>query len=315
MRTVLLTAVFTALALPAFAALKIASALNTIEYTPELIASKDYFSGTVSITNGGVANIVSDTSIDLAANAETQALRQFANHKNLRIIYTVAEVYYRLVAAKKSGISALADLKGKKIGSFPGTSAAYFVERLLTSAGLKNTDYTVVSGNICSGAPCGAGTFPYMLQHGTVDAVGMWEPSVQLAIDALGKENVVIFQNRTVYREVFNLHSTAEKLQDASKRKEIVGFLQALIKAEQKFVQDPASVYPRVSAAVNVDTTVLEEVWPVHGWNTGTLPDDLLDVLVAEDQWVARTDRRTAMARDTLANLIDGSVLKEALAT
>jgi hypothetical protein len=58
--------------------LKIASALNTIEYTPELIASKQFYSGTTSFVNGGVANIVSDTSIDLAANAETQALRQYA---------------------------------------------------------------------------------------------------------------------------------------------------------------------------------------------------------------------------------------------
>ncbi|PMD32238.1 hypothetical protein L207DRAFT_518654 [Hyaloscypha variabilis F] len=58
--------------------LKIASALNTIEYTPELIASKEFYNETTSFVNGGVANIVSDTSIDLAANAETQALRQYA---------------------------------------------------------------------------------------------------------------------------------------------------------------------------------------------------------------------------------------------
>jgi len=58
--------------------LKIASALNTIEYTPELIASKQFYTGTTSFVNGGVANIVSDTSVDLAANAETQALRQYA---------------------------------------------------------------------------------------------------------------------------------------------------------------------------------------------------------------------------------------------
>ena len=58
--------------------LKIASSLTTIEYTPELIASKQFYTGTTSFVNGGVANIVSDTSVDLAANAETQALRQYA---------------------------------------------------------------------------------------------------------------------------------------------------------------------------------------------------------------------------------------------
>jgi ABC-type nitrate/sulfonate/bicarbonate transport system substrate-binding protein len=152
-------------------ALRIASALNTIEYTPELIASQDYANGsTFTIVNGQLANLVSDTSIDLAANAETQALRQFATHKNIRIIYTVAEVYYRIVANKKSGISSVKDLKGKKIATFPSTSAAYFVEKYLGSVGLKDSDYTVVSGSPCSSAPCGQGTFPYMLAHGSVDA-------------------------------------------------------------------------------------------------------------------------------------------------
>lgn len=154
--------------------LKIASALNVIEYTPELIAKQDYYKGTdtINIVNGGVANIVSDTSIDLASNAETQALRQYATHKNLRIIYTVAEVAYRIVANKKS-IGSLKDLKGKKIGSIPSTSAAYFVQTLLTSAGLKTSDYTIVSGGACNSAPCGSGTLPYMLAQGSVDAVGM----------------------------------------------------------------------------------------------------------------------------------------------
>jgi ABC-type nitrate/sulfonate/bicarbonate transport system substrate-binding protein len=99
-------------------------------------------------------------------------------HKDLRIIYTVAEVAYRLIANKKC-ITSPADLKGKRIGTFPSTSAAYFVEKLLASAGLKTSDYSVVSGSVCSAAPCGAGTLPYMLQHGSIDAIGTWEPTVE----------------------------------------------------------------------------------------------------------------------------------------
>jgi len=296
------------------AALRIASALTTIEYTPELIASQKFYNGTASFVNGGVANIVSDTSIDLAANAETQALRQYATHKDLRIIYTVAEVAYRLVANKK-GITALTDLKGKRIGTIPSTSAAYFVEKLLASAGLSTSDYTVVSGGACSAAPCGAGTLPYMLQHGGADAIGMWEPTIQLAIDAVGEDNLAIFQNKSIYREVFNLHSTATKLKDANTRKDIVAFLKALNQAENLFNTNPASVQPTVAAAVGVSLAVLKEVWPVHTFNGSILPPDLLDFMVAEDAWVAQQDRRTAMTRSDIANLIDPSVLAEALAS
>jgi ABC-type nitrate/sulfonate/bicarbonate transport system substrate-binding protein len=293
--------------------LRIAGNLQTIESTPLVLAISNY-SAPASLTSGGVANIAS---VDLALNAETQALRLFATNKDLRIIYTVCEVTYRLVASKKAGIRTLADLKGKKIGAFPSSSAAYFVERLLDVAGgLRSTDYTVVSGSTCNAASsCSSGTFPYMLAHGSVDAIGIWEPSAQLAIDAMGgPDNVVVFANKTVYREIFNLHATAAKLKDAATRRAIIAVVKGLNQAEQDFDKRPDSMYSVVAKATGMDVKTLKNVWPVHGW-TGYhgLPADLLDVLEAEDKWVAQLERRTVMARSTLAGLVDDSVFKEAM--
>ncbi|OAA56298.1 NMT1/THI5-like protein [Niveomyces insectorum RCEF 264] len=312
----------TGAAVPAAAILRIASALSVIEYTPELwaiqhAAANGSSSATplATIVNGGVASIVSDTSIDLASNAETQALRQFATHKNLRIIYTVAEVAYRLVA--KKSITTLADLKGKRVGTIPGTSAAYFVERLLREAGgLAPSDYTVVNGGFCSSAPCGAGSLPYMLAHGTIDAAGMWEPTMQLVIEAAGgADAVTIFQNGSVYSEVFNLHSTAEKLADPTTRAAIVEFLRVLDTAEQQFAHPTDAVYTLVAGAVSGlrnNASLVRAVWPVHTWTGDLHADRVLDVLTAEDAWVARTDRRAALDRTALTTLIDASVLAEA---
>lgn len=80
----------------------------------------------MTITNGGAANIFAR--LDLAGNAETQALRQFANHKNLRVIYTMADVAYRVVGSRKAGVAALADPRGKKIGSMPLASFKRLVD-------------------------------------------------------------------------------------------------------------------------------------------------------------------------------------------
>lgn len=189
------------------------------------------------------------------------------------------------------------------------------MEKLLASIGLTTSDYTVVSGNVCSAAPCGAGTLPYMLQHGSVDAIGMWEPTIQLAIDAIGESNLAIFQNKTIYREIFNLHSTGTKLKDPTTRKSIVAFLKALNQAENLFNTDPSSVLSQVSAAVGVSVAVLKEVWPVHTFNGTILAPDMLDFMVEEDAWVAQQDRRAAMTKEDLTNLIDPSVLAEALAS
>jgi hypothetical protein len=298
-------------------ALKIAASLGIIEYTPEVIANQDYFNNSATFVNGGVAAILSDTSIDLATNAETQALRQYGTHKNLRIIYTVTESYYRIVANKAKGINTLADLKGRRIGSFPVTSAAYFTYKYLATVGLGASDYTIVPATECKVAPCGAGTFPYMLSQGTVDAVAMWEPSVQLSIEALGS-NAIVF-NTSDYRECVNLHSTTEKLADPTIRASIVEFVRALTKTEAVFASDgvasdAGSIIPRVSSTIGVSTSVLEAVWPHHAWR-GTLAPDLLDVMEIEDKWVAQQEGRAAMTRADIAGLIDSSILAESLQT
>ena len=288
--------------------LKIASALTTIEYTPEKIAIEDFFKGSATITNGGVANIAS---VDLAANAETQALRQFARSKNLRTIYTVCESYYRIVGSKKRGINVAADLKGKRIGTSSGTSAGYFVTKFMQSIGLGDRDYTIVSGSTCERTPCGANTFPAMLQSGRIDAIGMWEPTIEIAARMLG-DDAVVFQNTSVYREIYNLHTTAEKLQNPTMRRDIVDFIRALNNASKLFEAEPDAVIPRVSQLVNIDQSVLKAVWPVHKFR-GTLAPDLLDVLEDEEKYIAKVDGRQAVARANLEALIDSSVLEEAL--
>ena len=149
--------------------LTISAALNVIEHVPLLVTSQDYFSASSQpiIVDGGVAVIVSNTTVDLAGNAETQALRQFANHTSLRILWNIASVPYRLVinthaltADGTRNISSLADLRGKRVGTIPTTSAAYFVESLLKTAGLDHGDYSAVVGGMCHEAPCGNKTLP-----------------------------------------------------------------------------------------------------------------------------------------------------------
>lgn len=292
------------------AALNIAAAFSVVEYTPALFA-KDHYKGegTIQLFNGGVPNLFSNSTIDLATNAETQALRNYNTHKNLRIIYTVAEVAYRLTA--KKSIAKLTDLKGRRVGAIPSTSSAYFVERLLVNAGLSSSDYTLVFGNGCFASPCAPGTLPAMLKNGSVDAIGFWEPTIQLAIDEIGADQVSVFQDAKVYREIFNLHTTAEKLADPKSRKNIVELIRALDFVLPTFQNEPDKVIPTVAEKVGTDAKVLKEAWPVHKWN-GTIPSDLIDVLVEEDKYLANVEKREAMSREVLEPLVDWSVLKEA---
>ena len=292
-----------------FPDLKITSDTKSIEFTPALVAAEDYYPGKATVSSGGIVSLLQDDSVDLGTNAETQTLRQSVMYPNLRIIFTVTETFYRIVANRQAGIETLADLAGKRIASINNTSAAYFIYKYLGTVNV--TNYTIVSGGICMATPCGATTLPGLVESGNADAIALWEPSTEIAAQALG-DDAVIFQDRSLYREIVNLHSTAEKLADPEKRRAIVQFVRSLIQAQKQFREDPESIYPRIVDAIGIQQPVLEASWHDERYG-GELVPDILDVLEEEEPWVAAQTNRTPRTREQLAPLVDDSIAKEAL--
>ena len=285
--------------------LKITCDTASIEFTPVLVAAQSFYGGTASVGSGGIPTLLTDNSVDLGSNAETQSLRQSVDHPNLRIIFTVTETFYRIVASRSAGVLTLADLKGKSIATISNTSAAYYVDKMLRTVGLTDKDVTIAAGSATS--------LPNLLANGTVAAVTLWEPSPQVAMDRIGAD-AIEFQDRSVYREIVNLHSTAEVLAKPEKRRGIVAFVRALIEAQRQFREQPEKAKPRVVQALSMDAALLDKVWHNEQW-LGTLVPDILDILVEEDVWVAAQTGRTPRTRAELAPLVDDSIVKEALAT
>jgi ABC-type nitrate/sulfonate/bicarbonate transport system substrate-binding protein len=245
----------------------------------------------------------------LAANAETQGLKQYANHRNIRLIYIICEVAYRIVADKRKGITKLSDLKGKKIGTIGSSSASVFIHNMMTSVGVDDGEYTTSSGNVCMKAPCASNTMPGQLKAGSIDAFGVWEPAVELGAQSLGS-NAITFQNATIYREVYSLYSTTDALNNPAKRKDIVNFVRALNKTLEVFAHPPKEVYDFVSKEVGVDEPVVESVWADHKWS-GRWGDDLIDFIVEEDKYLAGTDKRSVIPRTDLEKFLDTSIIDE----
>lgn len=292
-----------------FPTLRITSDINSIEFTPALIAAEDFYPGMATVAAGGIVGLLSDPNVDLGTNAETQTLRQSVMYPNLRIIFTVTETFYRIVAKRSAGVSTLADLAGKRIASLNNTSAAYFISKYLGTVNV--SDYAIVSGGICMATPCGANTLPSLLERGQADAIALWEPSTEIAAQALG-DDAIVFQDRALYREIVNLHSTTEKLADPEKRRGIVEFVRALIKTQELFRTNPEAVYPRIVDAIGIQQPVLEAVWHDERYG-GELVPDILDVLEEEEPWVAAQTNRTPRTRQQLTSLVDDSVAREAL--
>ena len=285
--------------------------MTTFEIAPVLLASERGVVPT-TVKMGGVPNLFgaaapSSFSVpgvaDLATNAETQALRISSRNPDLRIIMTVSEGLYRIVGRRSSGIATLADLRGKRIATIPGTSSGYFLHKMLKTVGLTLADVTVVPIMPLTGMPTA-------LADGTVDAVAIWEPEMENAARAIGAD-AIEFSGAGIYREVFNLNTTAQVLADPEKRSAVVAYVAELIKASEDIRANPAAVWPLVAQAGGYDRPVIERAWAHHSFPALIMPD-LLDVLEEEEIWLAGVEGRAPRSRDALAVLIDPSVLRDA---
>ena len=297
------------IALPLFAQLtslpplRIAGNMTTIELSPVLVAASGLYHGPITLINGGIPNIMSGE-VDAGTNAETQLLRQSVDDPNLRVIFTVSESFYRIVARRSAGISKVADLKGKRITTPRNTSAHYYLVKMLKTANLTEADVMIV--------PIAPVTdMSKALQDGRVDAVAMWEPEAQLSIDLLGKDAIVL-QDRKVYRELFNLNTSTKVLADPAKRRALVELLRSLITASERLRARPKEFWPYISSKLTYSPELISKSWPDLRY-AGGMVKDLLDVMMEEEVWVAQERNRTPRTRAQLAMLIDDSLLKEAL--
>ena len=264
--------------------------VQTFEIAPVLLAAEAFYPGETTVRMGSIANLVGAPPVqgfgevgeaDVATNAETQLLRYSVENPNLRIVLGVSEGLYRIVARRSAGIARVADLKGKRVATIPQTSSGYFLHRMLAKEGLSFAD--IVARPI---VPLAGMT--EALRKGEVDAVVIWEPESENAAQVLGSD-LIEFSGEGVYRELFNLNTTAEKL------------------------ADPARAQALVTAAGGFSAENVRDSWKHHRFAPG-IPADLLDVMAEEERWLAQQANRAARSREELARLIDTSVYQEALA-
>ncbi|MGX7894654.1 ABC transporter substrate-binding protein [Tsuneonella sp. HG222] len=287
---------------------------QTIELAPVLLAAADHYRSGATVVMGGVPNLVGATGAqgfsdpgeaDLATNAETQLLRYSVDHPELRIVAGVSEGLYRIVARRSAGIARVADLKGKRVATFGQTSAGYFLQMMLERAGLGFGD--IVEKPIMPLAGMTAA-----LANREVDAVVIWEPEAHRSAEVLG-EDLIEFSGEGFYRELFNLNSTADKLADPAKRRQIVAFVAGLMDAADALHADPARAQALVVEAGGFAPADVAQSWKHHRYGIA-LPPDLLDVMEKEETWLAAKAGRPARSRAELQQLIDPSVYREAMA-
>lgn len=280
--------------------LRVGVNMTTIETLPIWLAGDAPAGAGIVISPGNIPSLAAGRA-DVATHAETQAVRYSTANPDLRVILTVAEYSYHVVARRSAEVRTASDLRGKRIATALDTSAHFNLVKTLQDAGLDEGDVTVVGM-----APP---DMPAALANGDVDAVSIWEPASAQSSKALGADAVAV--NGPPYRERFDLNTTAANLADPQKRAAIVAFVRALIATSAVVRERPQEVQGVIAARLGVSPEAVAATWGLFRF-PAALPPDLLDAMAEQEPWLARRQNRPPRSRAALAGLIDASVWREA---
>src|SRR4029077_9793458 len=175
---------FILVAANAIAQIKIAVNATTIESAPIFLAERKPGVQIVPVPNGRAAMAqLLNGSVDAATGSETQALINSTAERGIRIVLTLAEARYRIIARRSAGIRRVEDLRGKKVAATVNTSSQYYLRGMLRKAGMQlesEIHFVNLEGP----------DMPAALKRGDVDAVAIWEPHAQNSLEALGSDSV-----------------------------------------------------------------------------------------------------------------------------
>ncbi|MEU6670106.1 NrtA/SsuA/CpmA family ABC transporter substrate-binding protein [Streptomyces sp. NPDC046727] len=209
---------------------------------------------------------------------------------------------WRLLATASAGITSFADLKGKKIGLPEGTNVQYVLSGMLTEAGLKPSDVTLV--NLAPNQVTAS------LARGDIDA-GLTFPSFYDATKTtLGSKYRELRYDGYTYR---TLLIAAPSTSTATS----TAVLRTLTTATKTMAEHPAAARKAVmaQAAGAVQPAFVNSHYGSYDYEV-TLDEPLLKLLIAEGTWAKSTQKLPGTPdRATFLRHIDRAPLTAAAPT
>jgi sulfonate transport system substrate-binding protein len=215
---------------------------------------------------------------DFATVAETPVMLAIMKGAKISIIATIqtANRVNAIVARKDTGILAPEDLKGRKIGVTPGTTADYFMDTFLAVHEIARQQMTVVDLK-----PEQMGE---ALARGEVDAVSVFMPLPIQVQEKLGGR-ATVFYDENIYTSMFNVVATQKLIREHPGR--VRKLLRSLIKAEEFVGRNPAEAQKMVADFSRTDPALVREVWPNYSYRV-RLDQSLVLALEEETRWAVK---------------------------
>lgn len=197
--------------------------------------------------------------VDIATAADVPTSAVLTRSPSLRVIGDGSRWEgSRIVARRSAGISTVADLAGKSVGTPLGTSAAYFAASALAQ---HRVDATLVQ--VSPSATVTAAT------QGNVDAVSIFQPYQAQVVRALGADAVELRGGSYRQHSLYLATQTAV----ATKSAALSAFFAALAEAGTQLAARSDAAVTAVAKATQLDPELLRDVLPQFDFTLQLAPD------------------------------------------
>lgn len=220
--------------------------------------------------------------LDIAWVSEFPFVRRAFAREPLSIIAIVGRFNEQYIFGRKDrGISAVSDLKGKRIGIPRNTIAEFYLGRFLELNGIKIKDVTIIDVPPPQAMDA--------ITSGSVDGVVAWEPyssqiKVRLADSAVG---LPIQGNQPGYGVITGRKEWISGHTDIVNR-----FLKSLVQAEDYLIRNPAAAKAIVRKRLNYDDVFTETIWSENEFPL-YLDQSLILAMEDEARWMISNNLTT----------------------
>jgi ABC-type nitrate/sulfonate/bicarbonate transport system substrate-binding protein len=234
--------------------------------------------------------MVLDGKADLALVADTPFMHAVLRGQRIAALATVFESRktMAIVARRDAGITSVATLKGKRIGTVYGTNAEFFLDTLFDINDIARSDVDVedlIPGQLVAA-----------LQEGKVDAITVWHPDLARAEREFGARALTLYgEDIFVYRFLLvGKQAYIEEHQGALRQ------VLATLKASNAYINaHPEQARAAVGEAIGVPAAQLAHAFHPADYRL-VLDQSLLIALSAQARWAIAKGGVQAAAPDYL---------------
>ena len=221
---------------------------------------------------------LADGKVDVATAAELLVATAATARRDLAIIATISasSSQIKLVARRSAKIVEAPQLRGKRIGTVPGSSAQYFLDNWLVYNDIDPASVTIVG--------LAPGKLAQALEVRDVDAIAIWEPLASTVALALGGD-AVTFASPRVYTQHFNLVAARAAIE--RREDDIARLLRALLRAQRVIQEQPDAARALLAERLHLPAALSADAMDGQDYRV-RLDQSLVSTMQSEARWAAR---------------------------